>query len=82
MQFSEDQLETISQQAEEYELEKQAKIRKLNEEYDKKLLGNLTPKQRKLFDQKVGDPFEYAPVSREAEFLNRLREFLQRPVRE
>lgn len=80
MQFPEGQLETISQKAEEYELEKQAKIRKLNEEYDSKLLGHLTPKQRKLFDQKMGEPFEYAPVSREAESFNQLRNILQRTL--
>ena len=80
MQFSESQFEAMSQKAVEYEQEKQAKIRLLNEEYDAKLLKSLTPKQRKLFEQQVGEDFEYAPASREAQSFERLREFKQRQL--
>jgi hypothetical protein len=72
------QRESLVSQAEQYETEKQAKIRKISEEYDAKLLGHLNRKQRQQVDEQLGKPFEYQPVSIERRNFQQLRDFQQR----
>ncbi len=76
--FSDAQRETMTSKAAEYEQEKQAEIRQIVEDYDAKLLAHLTAKQRKFYDQQVGEPFEYAPVSREAQNFERYQQYQDR----
>ncbi len=78
LNFSDAQRETLTSKADEYEREKQERTSKIQAEYDAKLLAHLTPLQRKLYESQVGKPFEYAPVSREAQSFDRIREMKQR----
>jgi hypothetical protein len=72
------QREALASKAEQYETEKQAKIRKITEEYDAKLLGHLTRKQRQKFDEQVGEPFPYEPTSSEGRNFQQFRQFNER----
>ncbi len=72
------QRETLASKAEEYEVEKQARIRKIMEEYDAKLWGHLTSKQRKQVAEELGKSFEYNPVSMERRNFQQMREFQKR----
>jgi hypothetical protein len=72
------QRETLVSKAEQYETEKQAKIRQITEEYDAKLLGHLNRKQRQQVDEQLGAPFKYQPVSMERRSFQQLRDFQQR----
>ncbi len=78
LQFSDAQFNEIAEKAEKYDLERQARIREINAEFDAKLLGNLSPKQRKFFEQQVGENFEYNPKSRDAQSFDRFRSYRQR----
>lgn len=78
LDLSDAQRESLVSQAEQYETEKQAKIRKITEEYDAKLLGHLNRKQRQQVDEQLGEPFEYHPVSMERRSFQQARDLQQR----
>jgi hypothetical protein len=59
LKLTDAQRDELAAKAEEYEVEKQAKIRKIVEDYDNKLLKQLSPKQRKQVDEQIGEHFEY-----------------------
>jgi hypothetical protein len=67
LKLTDAQRDELAAKAEEYEVEKQAKIRKIVEDYDNKLLKQLSPKQRKQVDEQIGEHFEYdtRPLARQ-----------------
>ncbi len=74
MEFSATQWENLDRKAAQFEREKQEKIREIIEEYDAKLLKNLTPTQRRKYQELVGEPFEYQPVPNEQRTFERIQQ--------
>ncbi len=72
------QRERLASKADEYEAEKQARIRTIIEEYDDKLMGQLTSNQRKQVEEQLGEPFDYKPVSMERRSFQQTRDFRKR----
>lgn len=80
LELSPDQLDTLQERSAEYDQELQAKIKQLEAEYEAKLLGHLTPQQRQAYRQEVGEPFEYQPLSMEAQQFEQVKRMQARQM--
>lgn len=78
LELNESQWQQVSKLADELEQEKQEKIRAIVEQYDKKLLDSLPSKQRRKFQEIVGEPFEYQVLHSEQEKFERLKRYKHR----
>lgn len=72
-----EQWDNLARKAAEFEREKQEKIRQITQEYDDKLLENLTPQQRLKFNELVGKPTALPPPAKYDPF-SRYRQALQK----
>lgn len=80
LKLTETERDELAAKADEYEAEKQAKIRKIVEDYDEKLLKQLSPRQRKQIDEELGEPFAYDPVPGARLMFKQVRDFQKRMV--